>query len=840
MTFNGGMDIKIILFSFVILGYFTFQIIKHSRIIKPNRRRYWILVRLLTLIFLILSLTGMTINVTSRDTTTIFLVDSSISMEDSKREIEDYINSQMVSMEPKDKAAIITFGKKPMVDMSLRDRIEDIKLISEPNPYFTDIQGALDFGEDYFPQKSNKRLVLITDGRENAGDALEAANELRQRKINLEIYPIDGYKGNDVQLTSIELPNNIHKAENIPMELTIDSTIDTKGTLYFYSGNEILIKEDIRVSKGANIFKYYITLNNKSNMNYRGEIVFKEDNNLKNNRVTGSLQMGHKPRVLVVGKKEDVHIVENLLTSMGLELQSCTPNGVADNIDFLSKFNGIFLVNIHHDSISSSFEANLNTCVKELGVGLIVVGGEESFALGGYRDTVLEGMLPVSCKMKGNKKQPNTGLVLIIDSSGSMDDESGGIKKIDMAKEAAIGSVGILEDNDYIGVLAFSDVLQWIVPLGSARDKEVIEEDIGKLGAKGGTLIIPSLSEGIKKLQDTPVKIKHIILLSDGQGEKEGYDTLINNMKKNNITLSTVAMGYDADQGVLKRLSKETKGRSYFIKDFQDIPNIFAKETYLATKKYINNQEFTPIQVDRSVFSKDVLPNLKGHIGTGIKDEAELILKSPLDDPILAQWQYGLGKVMVWTSDLKGGWSNSWIKWHSFQSKWASLISSVISHESNKSMELYLEKSKGKVEAFVVNTKAEDNEKMEMVVQGPHKSKEAVLLKQVATGKYIGSFFLDEEGTYYVTAKLTNAKGAVESITKTINLDYCPEYGLDRESGIKTLTALCNATDGRFIDKEINVFKQPIRKNKSDVHISFILLPLALMLFIADIAIRKF
>lgn len=833
------MDIKIILFSFVILGYFTFQIIKYRKLIKPNRRRYWILVRVLTLLFLILSLTAWNINLTAKDTSTIFLVDSSISVEDSKRGIEEYINSQLVSMEAKDKAAIITFGKKPMVDMPLTDRVGDIKLISEPNPYFTDIQGALGFAVDCFPEKSNKRLVLITDGRENAGDALEAANRLREKKINLEIHYIDSHKGNDVQLTSIELPNNIHKSENIPMELTIDSTIDVKGTFYLYSGNEVLIEEDIKVSKGENIFKYYISLNNKANMNYQGEIVFKEDNNLKNNRVTGSLQMGHKPRVLVVGKKEDIHTVEALLRSMDIELHSYTPEEAPDNIDFLSEFNGIFLVNVHHDDISSSFEANLNTCVKEFGVGLIVVGGEESFALGGYKDTVLEDMLPVSCKMKGNKKQPNTGLVLIIDSSGSMDDESGGIKKIDMAKEAAIRSMGILEDNDYIGVLAFSDTLQWIVPLRSASDKEVIEQDIGRLGSKGGTLIIPAISEGIKKLEDTPVKIKHIILLSDGQGEKEGYDTYINNMKKNNITLSTVAMGQDADQEVLKKLSKESKGRSYFVKDFEAIPNIFAKETYLATKKYINNEEFTPIQVDSSDFSKDELPNLKGYIGTGIKDEATLILKSPLDDPILAQWQYGLGKVIVWTSDLNGRWSNSWIEWDSFQTKWSSLISSVISDKSHKSIELALEKSKGKVEAFVVQTKPKSNEKIEMMVQGPQESKEAVLLRQVFTGKYRGSFFLDKEGTYYITAKLTNDEGTIERVIKTINRDYCPEYELDRGSGIKTLTALCNATDGRFIDKETNVFKQPIRKNKSDIHISFILLPLALMLFIADIAIRK-
>lgn len=845
MVYNGEINIRILIFSLIILGYFGFRIKNDYKSIKPKRRRYWIIIKALTILCLVLSLSGLSVDFTARSTTTLFLVDSSISVADNKKKIEEYINKQLTFMKSKDKVGVIAFGNDPMVELAVTDDIEDISLTSQPNPYFTDIQEAVSFAVDYFPEKTNKRLVLITDGRENSGNAVEVIDRLKEKKINLEIYNVDNQNESDVQLTSIKVPDNIYKADNIPFELTVDSTFDTKGTFYLYSGNDVLIKKELEVSKGENIFNYNISLNNRKNMDYKGEIAFEKDNNLKNNKVTGRLNIGEMPRALVIGKKEDGQILYSLLKSLDINTLMYNPKEAPDNIEFLSQFNGVFLVNTHHDNISSKFEANLNKCVKELGTGFMAVGGEESFALGGYKNTVLEDMLPVRCKMKGNKKQPNTGLVLVIDSSGSMEDASGGVKKIDMAKEAAIRSIEILQENDYIGVLAFSDILQWIIPLRPTENKEKINKDIEKLGAKGGTLIVPALDEGIKKLQHAPVKIKHLILLSDGQGEKEGYEAYISKMKENNITLSTVAMGQDANLEVLKRLAQETKGRSYLVKDFSSIPKVFAKETYLATKKYINNEEFTPIQLENTeYFERDKLPDLKGYIGTGIKDEAALILKSPLDDPILAQWRYGLGQVIVWTSDLNGKWSDSWIRWEKFQTKWSSIISFMISDKTHERIEVDLNRNKGKIDAFVAIINPKNNERIEMVVKGAGEYKEDISLKQVSTGKYRGSFVLPKEGTYYITAKLVSDNEAIERITKTINLDYSPEYELDTGGGIKTLTELANIADGRLINgglinKDINVFKQPIRKSKTVMNLSFILLPLALLFYIVDIALRK-
>ncbi|SKC45823.1 VWA domain-containing protein [Maledivibacter halophilus] len=840
MLYNFQGNIITLIISSIVSLYFAFQIKNSYRVIDEKKRKYWIFIRILTLICLILSLTQLDIDFSARNTTTIFLVDKSISADKNKERIEEYLNHQLKLKESKDKMGIIVFGEKPMIEMPIKDKIEKINLSSNINSNFTNIEEALDFAVNFFPEKTNKRLVLISDGRENMGNAVEKINKLRENKISLEIYPINTEKVKDVQLTSLGIPENIHNKNDIPVEIIIDSNFDGEGTFIFYGNNEEILKKDLRVENGENVFKYSISLEDNERINYRGEIVFKEDKNYKNNKASGVLNIGNRPESLIIGKDEDIKNLRGVLKSMDLNPIVYSSGEVPDNMNFLSQFNGIFLVNLHHDNISSEFEENLQKCVKNLGTGLVIIGGEESFALGEYKDTILEDILPLECDMKGNKKLPNTGLILIIDSSGSMEDESHGVKKIDMAKEASLRSIGILNENDYIGVLGFSDTLEWIVPFKSAEDKEKIKENILKLSSRGGTLILPALDEGINAFENAPVKIKHIILLSDGQGEKEGYENYINKMKEKSITLSTVGIGQDANIEVLKKLSKEAKGRNYFVKDFTSIPKIFAKETYLATKKYINNEEFTPIKVENTkYFNYDQFPNLKGYVGTGIKEGATLVLKSPLDDPILSHWQYGLGRVLVWTSDLNGRWSDSWIKWDKFQEKWSSIVGWIFSRGKNKEMEIDLVKTRGKLEIFAAHNNPKENSKFKIQVQGPKEFKENILLNQISTGKYKGEFSLNEEGSYYVTAELIRDSETIERKIETINLNYSPEHEINKGRGIERLNLIREISKGRLIDEDTNVFKQPIDKNKSSLDLSFILLPLALLFYIGDIAIRK-
>jgi Mg-chelatase subunit ChlD len=763
-------------------------------------------------------------------------------MSESKKHIENYINEQISSKNKNDDTAVIVFGKEPMIEIPFKAEEEKVEFHTQPNSNFTNIEKAVEFAVDYFPQDSNKRLVLITDGCENSGQAYSCIQRLIDEKVNLVIYPIENNRIKDVQLTCIDVPQYIHRNEEIPVTITIDSTEHDKGNFYLYCNNERIFEKEIKVEKGSQKYTFALPLEQSGDINLKGEIDFEKDTNKLNNRITVSAVVEDEPKILVVGDEEDIKNVRSLLQSIGINYMVYSPYEVPYSMEFLSDFEEIFLVNVSHDSINEVFENNLQKCVMDLGCGLVVVGGKKSFALGGYEETKLEKMFPVQCRMKDNKKQPDMGLILLIDCSGSMEDESGGIKKIELAKEAAVQAIKAVENGDYIGVLAFSDTLEWIVPFGKVEDKNKLIAEIGRLKSKGGTLIIPSLSESVEKIKAVKAKVKHMILLTDGQGEKEGYEVFASEMKENNITLSTVAVGNDADKTVLKYLADYTGGREYYAKDFNSVPKIFARETYIASKKYINNYNFNPIQVSSAAyFQENNIPELKGYTGTGIKNGSTLILKSPKEDPILAAWQYGLGRVVAWTSDLNGQWSENIIKWDGFHNMWSSLINWGLRGKENRAINVQVNREGSDIEVFV-DAAASDSSKysmVDMVINGPKNFKEEITLNSISPGKYKGNFSAEYIGSYFINIRLKSDNSVLENISRSIHIDYSSEYNIDNNTGKNILERLTLISVGKLVIGDENIFKEPlIIKNYSFIDMDLILLLIVLVVFFLDVILR--
>ncbi|RKD21433.1 Putative glutamine amidotransferase [Caminicella sporogenes DSM 14501] len=839
MAIDSEINIINIFICFCIVVYFLIQFNRHFNTFSKKKFVMWICIRLTIIACLICAFFNVKWIATPHYTTTVFLVDMSLSAEEHKKEIEDYINRQLLKKKARDKIAVITFGKEPMIEVPISKDIKEVRLETKPNPLFTNIEEALSFTADYFPLNTNKRIVLFTDGYENMGNVYEEVLKLKSQNINLYIYPLKNKLNADFQITAINMPHYVYRGARVSAEVVIDATSDGEGLFRLYSSGNKIIEKHIKVQRGKNTFLFKVLMQDVGNIKYTGEIEFKEDTNPENNFINVStMVIDDKPNVLIVGNREDAKNVENLLDSLHIHKECYTPSRVPSSIDFLSGFQEIILVNVDHKYISSELEKNIERCVREQGIGLIVIGGENTFALGGYENTTLEKMLPVRCKMRGNKKQPNTGLILIIDCSGSMEDESGGVKKIEMAKEAAIKSIEILEDKDYIGVLGFSDRLEWIIPFQQIKDKEKIKYNIGKLRAKGGTLILPALKEAEKAFKRADVKIKHIILLSDGQGEREGFKEVVSNMKIQNITLSSVAVGQDAEKKLLKTVSKFTGGRSYEVVNYYEIPDIFARETYLITKKYLNNYVFVPeIVSKKDYFEKQNLPALRGYLGTGIKDGADIILQSDKEDPILAVWNYYLGKVIVWTSDLSGKWSSDWINWGEFQRQWGKIINEALNIYRYKDVKVQILQDGCKVFIYLDSGKKKEKMSAQVVIQGPEDVQKKINLKQIRLGEFQGQIVLDRLGDYVLTFHIYHGDKEVNRTVRTIYLDYSPEYDINQDINVKNIL-LTNFAN--ILDENLNIFDLPITLlNKSKKSLKYLFIPLALFLFIADIWIRK-
>jgi uncharacterized membrane protein len=791
---------------------------------------------------LILALAGLNIRWNSKDTTTVFLLDASDSMLTSRSSIESFVGETLEKKSPKDSAAVIVFGDNAQIESFVSKSPAFNKIETKVNGTYTNIENAITSAISVIPQNSKKRIVLITDSEENEGKASKTAASLIEQGISLQVYKIEKTVGSEVALDSINVPQKLSIGEDFNLIVNITSTVNTSGKLTLLSGRDKVAEESIELTKGSNSFVFKDRALNGGFKNYKVIVEPASDTEVKNNEASAFTNIKASPKVLVIedttGEADELEI---MLKASGIDYTRMQAAAAPRTLQELTTYKTVITANVSAENLNEGFLNSLEPYVKDFGGGFIATGGDNSFALGGYFKTPLEKVLPVEMEMKGKKEIPEMSMMLIIDKSGSMTGGTGGIMKLDVAKEAAARTLDSLRPKDEIGVLTFDDTFYWVVKPKKAEDREAIREDIGTIRPGGGTSILPALEEGYNNLKKSTAKIKHIILLTDGQAESSGYDELVEKIKKDNITVSTVAVGQDADKMLLERIAKGADGRFYITDDIANIPRIFAKETFMAAKAYLNNREFTPVIsnshpiIDQA--AEGGLPTLLGYIGATQKDAARVILRSDEDDPILTVWQYGLGKTAAWNSDISGKWSQNYIGWENNLRLWQNIINyTVDSYESeDASIEAELQGGKGiitfkdKVNKEEVDTKA--------VVVTPSLQTIEVKLFPTSPGQYGGSFEVKEPGVYMLSGTQTKNSEVSSSVKNGLAVQYSPEYKISWENS--SVDALVQEAGGAYIKSSEEVFKGELKDVSGKTDLTNSLLIITILLLIMDIAFRR-
>ena len=291
------------------------------------------------------------------------------------------------------------------------------------------------------------------------------------------------------------------------------------------------------------------------------------------------------------------------------------------------------------------------------GAGWSSSGAPPSYGPGGYAGTMLEEALPVTVKVTDGRERQRVALLLIMDKSGSMGyDPLGGKGKIEMAKEAVRLAARSLAEGDQVGLIVFNDRQEWVVPLttiGDEATRGAIDRKIEAIEPDGGTEILPALSVGLDAIRNAEADARHIVLLSDGKartGTRESYQRLLDDALTDRTTLSTIAIGEDADTDLLNFLADEGGGRYHFTVRDEEIPQLTLEEARSAGSQSVIRGAFRPIQTAPSPIlaalrAGTALPDLAGYDFAEAKPDAQVILTSDREDPVLAKWQYGLGRV---------------------------------------------------------------------------------------------------------------------------------------------------------------------------------------------------
>lgn len=798
--------------------------------------------RSLFLILMILALSGVSFRWNVDTVTTVFVADASDSMQGDRQYIEDFIRQAIKDKSSKDQLGVVSFGDNAQIESFVSKDTVFGKIESDPRGMYTNVEGALNTAISMMPQNSKKRIVLITDEEENSGNSARLAATLQEQGVELKIHKLQHNIDKEAAVESIVVPQRLRIGEQFNIVVNINSKIKTGAKLTLISGREKVADQRIELQKGSNRFVFRDVADVGGFKSYRAVLEPDVDTDSRNNEASTFTNVLDKPRVLVLediaGEADEI---VKILQASGIEYDKTEAYYAPSTIEELSKYKSIILTNVSSENLNEGFLKSIESYVKDLGGGMIATGGENSFALGGYFKTPLEKVLPVNMELKGKKEIPDMAIMLIIDKSGSMTEGRGGITKLDIAKEAAARTLDSLREKDTIGVLTFDDTVYWVVEPKKASDPEAIRDDIGTIRPGGGTSIIPALDEGYNAISKVNAKIKHIILLTDGQAERSGYEGLVDKMKKENITVSTVAVGQGADTALLESIAKGANGRFYYTDDGANIPRIFAKETFMAARAYLNNREFTPVLTNQHNIIADVasqgLPSLLGYVAATPKSTARMLLASDQEDPILTVWQYGLGKTIAWNSDISGKWSANYVSWSDNIKLWQNMINWTIEKYESDDLTAEVQQQGGK---GVINVTADgETEQLETtaVVVSPDMGSQEIALYPTVPGQYSGSFDIKDQGAYLIKILQKKNGETVGAASSGISIQYSPEYRLDQKND--NVARLAKEAGAIYIEKPEDVYKGKIKDIFGVVDITPFLLILALIVFLIDIALRR-
>jgi Ca-activated chloride channel homolog len=781
----------------------------------------------------------------------IFLLDQSDSVSLAARERAwRFAAEAMKSIRSGDRAGLVVFGEEAVVDQPLAPRTALDRPKSEVSSRGTNLFQAMQLTLATLPPGQANRIILLTDGRQTTGSALAAAQSAKDAGADIYYVAAPLTFEQEVVTESFVLPQEVKFGEPFQAKVVAWSLKDTQGRLSLFRNGEFLGSQVVRLSAGKNVFSYRQSLDQAGIHVYQAALEVDGDTIEDNNRAVGTVVVRGRPQVLLA-EKERAHgqSLAAALRSQNIDVTVVDAAGIPKDVTGLGKYDGIILSNISSLKLTRVQMGNIRDYVREHGGGLIMVGGEESFGLGGYYRTPIEEALPVTMEVKQKVEIPSLAVVLSIDRSGSMAMSTGDEKvtKLDLAKEAAHLVVDLLDERNEIGVMSWDTEFIWDAGIRVAKDRAAIHHAIATIKAGGGTDGYPALKESYSVLYERPALLKHVIFLSDGQMTRGDFAGLLRRMTKDKITVSSVAIGKDADLQLMVDIAKWGRGRFYYTEDSQTIPRIFTLETQLASKASLIEQPFRPqLTAPAHEAMQDIdwkaVPPLGGYVATTVKGTAELVLMSHQEDPILATWRYGLGRTAAFTSDAKAKWGVLWLRWNNFNKFWAQLTRWTLRSGTRSDTVALVERRDGIGEIVVdaVDGKGEFINFLDsqVGVVAPDRGRTVIDLEQVGPGRYRGRFPAPQEGVYLIGMAQRKQEHVVGSQLAGLVVPYAQELrdlGVD-EAALRELSEL---TGGGPLAQPREAFLKARRQSRIGVDMWPWLVGAVALLLVPEIALRR-
>ncbi len=721
---------------------------------------------------------------------------------------------------------------------------------------------ALDIAQAMLDPAKVPHIVLFTDG-------ISQDQRRQPPKSPVSFVPPDWEEPAEVGIRALDVPQSIRVGEPFEVSATLFSTRKASVELQLFSGkapNKREPSKKVDLEPGETVVRFESSVEVPGAVRYRAKLVTEApDTHSENNTFETATTVPGRPQVLIAGDATGRTPIDTALRRAGYDVDWRSGKGLPQAAGELSKFDFVILSDVPASHVTPGQQDALVRYIRG-GGGFLMAGGSQGFGLGGWRGSILEKALPVRMDSQKRREEASLALALVIDKSGSMN----GIK-IQLAKEAAIRTAELLGPADLIDVVAFDNRPERLVRLERAKNRHRIVRSIGRLHASGGTRIFPALDNAYQDLISARAKVKHTILLTDGQSDETGIAELVQIMRAEGITVSAVGLGADVDRPLLQSIANLGGGRAHFTNDPHRIPRIFMKETETVARSSAVEDYFSPIVRQLADFLRGVpmntAPWLKGYVATEAKPPpAQVILQSEIGEPVLARWRHGLGWSLAWTSDLKPRWASEWLRWSGFSTFISQLIREHMRQDRTNEFPMQVrvegEEAVARVDALDTNDafingldarleitppesrdeRAEPEE--DSVVSPQNLSKHSreepwtQRMRQVAPGRYEARIPLEQFGTYSLEATHSLDDRKVASSHGQVANPFPREF-LDLKPRTSELKALAANTGGSELRDPKALFDAQGRHTETQRELWPKLIMLAIALFLLDILLRR-
>jgi len=645
---------------------------------------------------LLLALFGVYSGRRTRDLAVVFLLDRSASTRDAWEAQLAFVEAALARKSPQDRAALVVFAGDAWVDRPLSTASTLPGVATLPRIDATRIEEAVRLALALIPEGAPGRLVVLTDGLETSGLGAWTLREAGTRGVDVQLVQTgSGAPGAEAWVADVSLPTRVYPGDRVPATIQIGSNArQNVGFAWTAAGQTGYGEADLLGAETGIAFAF--TADAPGFVPVRVCIEPELDTFTQNNCADGWVLVQGAPRVLVVGAPEDREAVAYALESAGLTIEQTTPDALPLSAQGLVDYAGVVLVNTPARSFAPQSLNALRAFVRDLGGGLVAVGGPQSYGVGGWLGTPLEEALPVQMQVQDPTRFPPMLMAVVIDKSGSMGVAEGGVTKIRLAAEAAIRVAETLNDADTLAVVAYDDRPADTIGPASMTERDLVTAQLRRLQVGGGGIYVrESLDYAAGLLRGVtlaPGQQRHILLLADGADaeHQEGVPALVQGLVEEGMTVSVVSIGTGQDVPFLMTVAELGNGRFYLTQRAADLPAIFAEETARAKRSYIVEKTFYPAPLTPwlPVAGITVAPPLRGYVATTPKATSQVVWEALEGDPLLAVWQYGLGRSVAWTSDATGRWAAGWVEWEGFVDFWGAVVRAVLTSPADTDLAL--------------------------------------------------------------------------------------------------------------------------------------------------------